>query len=69
MLTLQVDIDRASIFHIADELNAIKEQINRGFTSGKGWEITGTPEDEDDECTHEVVEKGKCVGCGELTNE
>lgn len=67
MLTLKIDIDRASIFHLADELDAIKEQLDRGFTSGQGWEITGTSED--DECTHEITEHGKCAGCGESTNE
>ena len=49
MLTLKIDIDKYNTMEFVDYLNYIATQLEKGFTSGEGWDMTGTSEDEGDE--------------------
>lgn len=48
-LTIKIDKDEYTAEDIALFLEMVAEKVSDGFTSGLGWDMTGTDESEDDD--------------------
>lgn len=48
MLYLQIDKENSTINETIDYLHFIAEQVQKGFTSGPGWTLTGDAADDDE---------------------
>lgn len=49
MLTIQIDQDEGTTTELEDYLRDVADKVSNGFTSGEGWELTGSDESEDGE--------------------
>lgn len=49
MITIQIDNDENSVDDQITYLRSVIDWLERGFTSGTNWNITGTDEKEDSE--------------------
>jgi hypothetical protein len=49
MITLRIDNDEETVAYQVDYLRSIIDRLDRGFTSGTNWDITGVDEEEDSE--------------------
>ena len=67
MLRLCVDVTHVDVEDLVTELDCISHNVECGFTSGLGWEITEVEADEDSDDEEPVDDdtiSATCGGCG-----